>query len=76
MRMGDSEYGVRAYLNGFHIVNNPKAQRLHIKSAQGGLRFFGHWDGMRPKIFLVQGLYPVYYIFLESIGAIRPLSII
>ena len=40
MRMGDSEYGVRAYLNGFHIVNNPKAQRLHIKSAQGGPRFF------------------------------------
>ena len=51
MRMGDSEYGVRAYLNGFHIDNNPKALRLHIKSAQGGLRFFGHWDGMRPNNF-------------------------
>ena len=69
MRMGDSEYGVRAYLNGFHIVNNPKAQRLHIKSAQGGLRFFGHWDGMRPKIFFSPRPIPsVLYLFRKYWG--------
>jgi len=48
MRMGDDEFGARAYLNGFKSINNPLAKRIHIKAADGGLRELGSWDGMRP----------------------------
>jgi glycosyltransferase involved in cell wall biosynthesis len=48
MRMGDDEFGVRAYINGFKSISNPLAKREHLKVAQGGLREMGSWDGMRP----------------------------
>ena len=35
MRMGDSEFGVRAYLNGFKNISNPKSYREHLKIAKG-----------------------------------------
>ncbi len=48
-RMGDCEFGLRAYLAGFSNVSNYKAQRIHLKVSEGGLRQMGSWDGWRPK---------------------------
>tara|TARA_B100001250_G_scaffold413708_1_gene448741 strand:- start:5117 stop:6481 length:1365 start_codon:yes stop_codon:yes gene_type:complete len=47
MRMGDGEFGVRAYLNGFKNVSNCKSYRIHLKNNTGGLREIGHWDSFR-----------------------------
>ena len=51
-RMGDGEYGLRAYLAGYKNISNPKAKRIHLKVSQGGLRQMGSWDGWRPKKLL------------------------
>lgn len=51
-RMGDGEFGLRAYLYGYKNISNPKAKRVHLKVAQGGLRQMGSWDGWRPKSLL------------------------
>ena len=48
MRMGDDDFGVRAYINGFKSINNPFASRQHLKVSHGGLRELGSWDGLRP----------------------------
>ena len=48
-RMGDGEFGLRAYLAGFKNISNPNAKRIHLKVSQGGLRQMGSWDGWRPK---------------------------
>ncbi len=52
MRMGDAEFGLRAYRNGITSISNPEAFRIHLKSKQGGLRKFGSWDAFRPTSFL------------------------
>ena len=70
MRMGDNEFGTRCYLNGINIISNPKAKRTHLKTEVGGLRTFGHWDGLRTFKFLNLGQYQVFFIYLENIGAI------
>jgi len=46
MRMGDGEYGLRCLLNGFPIVSNPHAGRVHLKGESGGLRQMGAWDAI------------------------------
>ena len=51
-RMGDGEYGLRAYLAGYKNISNPKAKRIHLKVSEGGLRQMGSWDGWRPKKLL------------------------
>lgn len=51
-RMGDGEFGLRAYLAGFKNISNPYAKRIHLKVGEGGLRQMGHWDAFRPKDFL------------------------
>lgn len=51
-RMGDGEFGLRAYRNGFKNISNCKAKRLHLKVGVGGLRQMGSWDGWRPKSYL------------------------
>jgi GT2 family glycosyltransferase len=48
-RMGDGEYGLRAYLAGYKNISNPRAKRIHLKVSSGGLRQMGSWDGWRPK---------------------------
>ncbi|WP_417620137.1 glycosyltransferase family 2 protein [Oceanihabitans sediminis] len=48
-RMGDGEFGLRAYLEGYLNISNPYAKRLHLKVGTGGLREMGSWDGFRPK---------------------------
>jgi glycosyltransferase involved in cell wall biosynthesis len=48
-RMGDGEYGLRCYLNGYKNISNYKAKRIHLKVSEGGLRQMGSWDGWRSK---------------------------
>ena len=50
--MGDGEYGLRCYLNGYKNISNYKAKRIHLKVSEGGLRQMGSWDGWRPKKIL------------------------
>ena len=38
MRMGDAEFGLRAFKKGIISVSNPEAYRAHLKSNEGGLR--------------------------------------
>jgi glycosyltransferase involved in cell wall biosynthesis len=51
MRMGDGEFGLRAYLAGFVSISNPYASRIHLKVSGGGLRQLGSWDAFRPTGF-------------------------
>lgn len=46
-RMGDGEFGLRAYLKGKLNISNPKAKRIHLKVATGGLRQMGAWDAFQ-----------------------------
>ncbi len=51
-RMGDGEFGLRAFLAGYQLISNPYAIRKHLKVEQGGLREMGSWDAFRPKSIL------------------------
>lgn len=63
-RMGDGEFGLRAYLAGFRSISNPFAKRLHLKIGTGGLRQMGSWDAFRPKKFFAPRPIPsVLYFF-------------
>jgi len=69
MRMGDGEFGLRAYLNGFRIINNPLSKRNHLKVKKGGLREMGSWDGLRPKnIFNLRPIPSVLYFYRSYWG--------
>ncbi len=48
-RQGDGEFGYRLYQYGLRSISNPKAYRVHLKAATGGLRESVGWDGWRPK---------------------------
>ena len=52
MRMGDGEFGFRAYEEGFLSISNPNAKRIHLKTKKGGLRELGSWDALRPTNIL------------------------
>lgn len=68
-RMGDGEYGLRAYLAGYRNVSNPRAKRIHLKVGQGGLRQMGSWDGWRPKKFFGPRPVPsILYLFRKYHG--------
>ena len=68
-RMGDGEFGLRAYLAGFLNISNPTAERLHLKVATGGLRQMGSWDGFRPKKWFAPRPIPsVVYLFRTYFG--------
>lgn len=68
-RMGDGEFGLRAYLKGFKNISNPKAKRIHLKVAQGGLRQIGSWDGWRPKkLFAPRPVPSVLYLSRKYYG--------
>jgi len=69
MRMGDGEYGARAYVNGYKIINNPKASRIHIKASSGGLRESAGWDSFRTKnVFGPRPIPSVLYFFRKYWG--------
>ncbi len=68
-RMGDGEFGLRAYLNGYKNISNPKAKRIHLKVDQGGLRQMGSWDAWRPKNILAPRPVPsVLYLSRKYFG--------
>ena len=68
-RMGDGEYGLRAYLAGYRNVSNPYAKRIHLKVGEGGLRQMGSWDGWRPKKFFGPRPVPsILYFFRKYYG--------
>lgn len=48
-RMGDGEFGLRAFLNGYQVISNPFAKRIHLKVESGGLRQMGSWDAFRTQ---------------------------
>lgn len=50
-RMGDGEFGLRAFIAGFISINNPLACCIDIKAPVGGLRQMGSWDAFRPTKF-------------------------
>ncbi|MBC8196784.1 MAG: glycosyltransferase family 2 protein [Candidatus Marinimicrobia bacterium] len=69
MRMGDGEFGVRAYLNGFKSISNPNASRMHFKHFDGGLRELGTWDAFRStKIFQPKPAPSVLYYWRKYWG--------
>ena len=68
-RMGDGEFGLRAYLNGFINISNPYATRLHLKVGTGGLRQMGSWDAFRSKkIFAPKPIPSVLYFYRKYYG--------
>ena len=73
-RMGDGEYGLRAYLNGYKNISNPYAGRLHLKVGSGGLREMGSWDAFRPKkLFAPRPIPSVLYLYRKYFGRKRSL---
>ncbi|TXG38877.1 glycosyltransferase family 2 protein [Seonamhaeicola maritimus] len=68
-RMGDGEFGMRAYLNHFKNVSNPYAKRLHLKVGTGGLRDMGSWDAFRTKnLWQPRPIPSVLYYFRSYFG--------
>lgn len=68
-RLGDGEFGLRAYLAGFIGITNPYAKRIHLKVESGGLRQMGSWDGLRPtKFFAPRPIPSVNYLMRKYYG--------
>lgn len=68
-RQGDGEFGLRAYLCGTKNVSNPRAKRIHLKVATGGLRQMGSWDGLRPtKLFAPRPIPSILYLERKYFG--------
>lgn len=68
-RMGDGEFGLRAYLYGFKNISNPKSKRIHLKVSEGGLRQMGSWDAWRPKgLFAPRPVPSVLYLSRKYFG--------
>ena len=73
-RMGDGEFGLRAYLNGFKSISNPFASCIDVKAGTGGLREMGSWDAFRPKnLFAPRPIPSVLYLFRKYYGRQRTL---
>ena len=71
-RMGDGEFGLRVFLNGFFNISNPYAKRLHLKVGSGGLRDMGSWDAFRTKTWNAPRPIPsVLYFFRRYFGSLR-----
>jgi hypothetical protein len=68
-RMGDGEFGLRAYLGGYALISNPYAKRVHLKVDTGGLRHFGSWDAFRPgRLFAPRPVPSVLYLSRRYFG--------
>lgn len=71
-RMGDGEFGLRAFLNGYKNISNPYAKRLHLKVDSGGLRDMGSWDAFRTKnLFQPRPIPSVLYFYRRYFGSKR-----
>ena len=68
-RMGDGEFGLRAYLAGLKLISNPLAWCEDVKAPIGGLRQMGSWDAFRPKSWLSPRPVPsVLYLYRKYFG--------
>jgi len=68
-RMGDGEFGLRAYLNGIKSISTPFASCIDVKAPVGGLRQMGSWDAFRPKKWFSPRPIPsVLYLFRKYYG--------
>lgn len=68
-RMGDGEFGLRAFLSEFKSISNPKASCIDVKANKGGLREMGSWDAFRTKKWLAPRPIPsVLYLFRGYYG--------
>ncbi len=68
-RMGDGEFGLRAFCNGYKNISNPLAKRLHLKVNSGGLREMGSWDAFRTKhLFQPRPIPSVLYFYRRYFG--------
>lgn len=73
-RMGDGEFGLRAFLNGYKNISNPYAKRLHLKVGSGGLREMGSWDAFRTNnLFQPRPIPSVLYFYRYYFGTKRTL---
>ncbi|CAM3436493.1 glycosyltransferase family 2 protein [Aequorivita lipolytica] len=73
-RMGDGEFGLRAYLNGLKSISNPYASCIDVKAGTGGLRQMGSWDAFRPKkLFAPRPIPSVLYLYRKYYGRKRSL---
>lgn len=71
-RMGDGEFGMRMYTNGYTNISNPFASRVHLKVGTGGLRQMGSWDAFRPnKIVAPRPIPSVLYFYRNYFGTKR-----
>ncbi len=71
-RMGDGDFGLRAFLHGFKSISNPFAYCIDVKARSGGLRELGSWDAFRPKSFLSPRPIPsVLYFYRKYFGSKR-----
>jgi glycosyltransferase involved in cell wall biosynthesis len=68
-RMGDGEFGLRAFICGFKIISNPKSFIIDVKAPTGGLRQMGSWDALRPvKLFSPRPIPSVLYFIRKYFG--------
>lgn len=68
-RMGDGEFGLRAFLNGLKSVSNPYSYCVDVKAPTGGLRQMGSWDSLRPtKLFAPRPVPSVLYLARKHFG--------
>ncbi|MGY5352979.1 glycosyltransferase family 2 protein [Wenyingzhuangia sp. IMCC45533] len=68
-RMGDGEFGLRAFINGYKNISNPYAKRVHLKANKGGLRQMGAWDAFRTQKWLDPKPIPsVLYLYRKYFG--------
>ncbi|MCB0538246.1 MAG: glycosyltransferase [Bacteroidetes bacterium] len=68
-RMGDGEFGLRAYIHGIKNVSTPYACCIDVKAGTGGLRQMGSWDAFRPKKWFSPRPIPsVLYLFRRYFG--------
>lgn len=73
-RMGDGEFGLRAFTNGYKNISNPYAGRLHLKVNSGGLRAMGSWDAFRTKnVFQPRPIPSVLYFYRRYFGTKKSL---
>ena len=76
-RMGDGEFGLRSFLNGYKNISNPDAGRIHLKVGSGGLREMGSWDAFRPKsLFAPRPIPSVLYLYRKYYGRKRSILVI
>jgi GT2 family glycosyltransferase len=72
MRLGDGEFGYRAFLQSIPMISNPEAYRIHLKVETGGLRQMGSWDAFRPtKLFAPKPIPSVIYFYKRYLSPLN-----